>query len=129
METVTECDPTSKSTIATAMSWIALVVALACLGYVGFYIPAERAHFMRMFNDFEVQLPTATVLMLSIPNAAFFAYAIVFALVALAIQWFARSKYVAVLCHAIVIMLCGFILLAYRETIFYPLSSLVQSLS
>jgi hypothetical protein len=128
METVTVEDSAPKSSIIDVASWTAFLLALGCLSYIGLYIPAERQHSMRLFADFEVELPTATVRMLAIPDVAFYAFAIAFAATAVAIQWFARSKYGAVLYHAIIVMICSLILVTYREMVFSPLAALVQSL-
>jgi hypothetical protein len=119
----------SNPPLAAALSWTALLLAVLCLGFLGWYIPADRARYHGMFRDFGMKLPSSTALMLSIPGVVFPVVAGVVALGALAAQLLVRSKTLAAVVHLFVIACCCVAFVAYRETLFQPMTQLIEAIS
>lgn len=120
--------PASRS-LSTIVSWVALFVALGCLGFIAWYIPADRRVFMTMLRDFKMELPGSTELMLAIPDAAFAAGAAILACALVGVQWYTRAKGGAALVHMLAIVFCCITLVAYRESLFQPLTSIIRAAS
>lgn len=124
-----ENDPPMKRSLTAITSWIAMLCALGCLGYIAWYIPADRRAYVTMFRDFKMQLPPATKLMIAIPDAAFPVSAAILACVLVAVQWLNRMKSGAAIVHMLAIVLCCAAFVAYRESLFQPPSSLIHAIS
>ena len=122
-------EPQPSSALMTAVSWGALLLALACLGFLAIYIPADRETFVHIFAAFGMKLPLATELMLSIPDAVFPAIAGVVALACVTLQLFVRAKGGVALFHMLIVVLCCMAFNAYRESILQPLIALMNDLS
>jgi hypothetical protein len=118
----------AKTPLATVISWATLLLALLSLAFIAWYIPAARQSFVKLFMDFKVELSGFTKLMLFLPDLVFPIAATVLAIFSLAVQWFSRSKSAAALSHMFVLMLCFAVLVAYREALFAPMSSLIRDL-
>lgn len=124
-----ENDLPAKRHLTTIASWLALVFALGCLGYIAWYIPSDRRVYAQIFSDFGMELPPATKFMMTIPDAAFPTVAAILGCVLVGIQWFTRMKSGALIVHMLAIVLCCMALVAYRESLFHPLSSLLRTAS
>lgn len=118
-----------KTQFATAVSWASLLLAVACLAFLAWYIPFDRRAYVAMFRDFHMQLPGVTMLMLSIPDVAFPLFAASLALIACVLQWRMRTNAGAALGHMLIVVLCCVAFVAYRESLFQPLSQLLRAIS
>jgi cytochrome bd-type quinol oxidase subunit 2 len=118
----------SKSAIVTAISWTSLIIGLACVGFLAWYIPTDRREYALTFQDFDMQLPGLTNVMFAIPDLVFPATAIVCAIVMVVVQSQVRAN-VAALFHMLVIALSCVVLVVYRESLFQPLSMLIRGLN
>ena len=118
-----------SSALMTAVSGGALLLALACLGFLAFYIPSDRETFVQIFVAFGMKLPLATELMLSIPDAVFPAVAGVMALASVTLQLFVRAKGSVALFHMLIVVLCCMAFNAYRESMLQPLIVLMNALA
>ncbi|HEY5314718.1 MAG TPA: hypothetical protein VIK18_19445 [Pirellulales bacterium] len=115
--------------MAAAVSWAVLLLELTCLGFVAWYIPMDRQRFMAPFRNFDLELPSVTILMLNIPDLAIWIAAALLAMMSCALQWRLRSKVAAAIFHMLVITFCCVTLVAYRESLFQPPSVHAHGLS
>ena len=122
-------DLPTRSRFAAVVSFTSFLLALACLAFLAWFVPADRRGYFKLFGDLKMELPGITKLMLSIPDFVFPVAAVGTALVAIAIQWSLRSKVGAALFHMFVVVFCCLTFVAYREAVFQPLSSLIRTLS
>jgi type II secretory pathway component PulF len=111
------------------VSWVTLLASIACLTLTAWYIPVNRRIFFGIFRDFGAELPSLTKVMLCIPDQAFHVAGGVIVCFILISQWRARAKSIAVIIHLCAIVACCVILLIYREAMFQPLFSIMQSIN
>ena len=118
-----------KTSLAAVTSWATFVIACGCLAFLAWNVSTDRRIFVGLFNDFEVELPSSTRLILAIPDLAFPAVAVLLATAMLAVQWFACEKRNATVFHMFVIAVSCLAFVAYRESLIRPLVSLIDALS
>jgi hypothetical protein len=111
------------------VNWTSFVIGLACIGFLALYIPVARRGFVGMFQDFDMQLPSATRFMLAIPDLAFPAIAAACAIGMVALQFRTRARNAATAFHVLVVILSCVILVIYQLLLFQPLSTLIRDLS
>lgn len=124
-----ESDLPTKTPLTTFVSWAAFFLSVACLAWMAWYIPADRPRFETILRDFGTKVPRSTEFMLSIPDIAFPVAAGFIVIVSFAVQCFVRAKGGCALLHMFVIMICCVAFTLYRESLFQPLSSLIQNIS
>ena len=124
-----ENSSSNGSAIATATSWISLLVGLLCLAFVAWYIPSDRRGYIETFKDFNMELPPSTQFMVAIPDTVFLIAAIICGLAMIAVQRFAGATSAAATFHMLMIALSCLALVAYRESLAQPLSMLLHGLS
>jgi hypothetical protein len=115
--------------LKTSVSWIALFLALSALAFLAIYLPMDRRPFQDAFADFRMPLPTATALLLSIPDVVFPAVAGLLALVSVVVHWLVRDRGGAALFHMMIVVFCCVAFTLDREALFQPLIAVLHGLS
>lgn len=124
-----QTDRPKANRLATAASWLALLAALACLGFTAWFIPSDRQGYLAIFTDFQQDLPLPTRVMFAIPDLAFRGAALVVAVALVAAQVLLRGRQSVIMIYVTIIVFCCVALVAYRESLFRPLSSLIHRLT
>jgi hypothetical protein len=124
-----ENSPPSNLAFATVVNWTSFFIGLTCIGFLGWYIPADRRGYVAIFESLDLQLPHSTRFMLAIPDLAFPAIAIAYAIGMVAVQCLVRAKNAATVFHILAIALSCVVLVIYRDLVFQPLSKLIRDLS
>lgn len=114
--------------LVVATSWFALLLESVCLAYIAWTIPADRRGFAKVFEDFDMELPSATIFMLQIPSFVIWGGAALLMGTSIALQLRLREKGPAALFHLTVVALSYAALTGYRECLLQPLLHLIESL-
>jgi len=114
---------------ATAISWVMMIVALLSPGFLAWYIPMDRRAYEELLKDFKVEIPALTLVMISIPDIAFPTSAAVLGLLVVLAQWLGRGSIRSTSAHMVVVLLCAGIFVAYRESLFEPIATLMRGIS
>ena len=121
--------PPSNSQRGAIACWILFSIGLGCLALLAWFIPYSRGQFVAIFQEFDVELPYFTILLLRIPSFVFPSAAFAIAIVMGIVQFAAPSRTTAAMFHIVVIALCVLTFIIYHVAVSGPLLKLIDGLS